>query len=151
MDMYEAIMAENRRLEKAAKKLVDTTSAHPHLRSEILHEIAARLEAVEAGRELYIYPQLRAATPMPDLMGQYTQLIGSIRKALEELFAMPKDFGLVFQNQAEILEKEITEMLQWELHEAHPALQKIIHDEDAAEFGPRVYDEELRVYHQHLV
>ena len=42
-------------------------------------------------------------------------------------------------------------MLQWELHEAHPALQKIIHDEDAAEFGPRVYDEELRVYHQHLV
>ncbi len=58
MDMYEAIMAENKQMEKATKRLVDTTADRPPARRELLNEISARFDAVESAREEFIYPLL---------------------------------------------------------------------------------------------
>ncbi len=150
MDMYEAIMAENRQLEKATKRLVDTTANDEPLRKELLDEISARFHAVESAREEFIYPELRAGIEHPGIGDDYHRRAFDIRLSIDQLHRIPGDSQDDFQRQAELLLKEVTDFVQWEIHEAHPVLRKIIDGETAAEVGDRIRAMEKRVFHEKL-
>lgn len=146
MDMYQAIMAENRLLEKSTKRLVDTTASEGPLRKELLEEIAARFDAIESAREAFIHPQMRAGATLPDIGNNYQRRALSIRASLDELDGMPSDSRDDLQRHAELLQKEVTDFVQWEIHEAHPALRRIIDNETASEIGDRIRAIEKRVF-----
>ncbi len=150
MDLYEAMTAENKSLQRAARKLVDSISAQPHVRENLLHEIAAHLDAQEAVRESHIFPILRISADREEIVGQYHARVETVRSRLQELQDLPKDAKEEFHNSAEILYDDIDSMTSWERHEIMPVLREFTADEEAADLGERVRAEQKAVLRQEL-
>ncbi len=150
MDLYRAMTAENKSLQRVAKKLVDATSTQPRVREDLLHEIAAHLDAEEAVRESHVFPILRISADREEIVGQYHARAETVRSRLQELQNLPKDAKEEFQNSAEILYDDIDAMTSWERHEVMPVLRELTTDEEAADLGERVRAEQRAILHQEL-
>ncbi|GEM_PF-2662577 len=150
MDMYEAIIAENKILEKTTRKLVDTTYAEADLRKQLINQIEARLKAINDAREVYIYPTIRSTDPRPQLTKEYDERIGSIRGLLNNLLEIFSKAGKDFQYTAERLHTEVADFTRWEMNDAFAVLKKLIDNETAAEIGDRIREQEKREFQELL-
>jgi two-component sensor histidine kinase len=135
MDIYEVLDTESRIQEKLARKLVDSTSAQPHIREQLLHEISIRFDLQQAVREEFVYPMLRITAGRQDLVEEYQGRISSIRDHIEKLQGLPKDSDGDFQNSAEVLNQEIDSLTSWEIHEVMPVMWQFLSDDEAAACG----------------
>jgi len=150
MNLYEAITAQDKSLQRAVRKLIDSTSTQPELREDLLREIAAHLDAQEAVRESHVYPILRISADREEIVDQYRARADTVRSRLQELQDLPKDAKENFQNSAEILYDDIDSMTTWEVDEIMPLLREFLSDEDAADLGERVRAEQKAILHEEL-
>jgi hypothetical protein len=150
MDMYQAIMAENKQLEKTVKRLVDSSSSQTQLRRELLAQIAAKIDAIEFARDRYVFPEFRVTGQLPDILEKYKSQMNSIKELLQNLREMNPGSTDVFETTSEIMQQEVIDYIKWEKNEAYPAMGKIIDDERAAELGEQIRVNEKLVYAEQI-
>jgi len=145
MNLYEAIAAEDKDLTEAARKLVDSTSAQPQVREDLLREITAHLDAQEVIRENHVYPILRITADREDLVEQYHARVEGLRGRIQELRDLPADSKEPFQYLAELLYDDVESMTHWEIHEVMPAIRDVLTEDEAADLGEWVRAEQRAV------
>jgi hypothetical protein len=150
MNLYEALEAENRNLERAARKLIDTTAAQPDLRGHLLGEIAARVYVQQTMREDHVYPILRVSAGRTDIAAECHTRLHSIRDRLRELRELPPDADHRWQTLAKTLRAEVDLLMQWERTEMFPPLRDVLSDEEARMYGARIHAEQKQMLHQRV-
>lgn len=150
MDIYEALEAENRNLEKAARKVLDATAGEPARREQLLREVIARLDAQETVQENHVHPILRVSVARRDLVDEFNARIKSIHDRIHELQELPNEADHNWQNSAEALSNEIDLLTHWERGEILPVIRETISDDEANMYGERIRAEQKDIIHQKL-
>lgn len=150
MDLYQAILDEERLLEKTAARLVNA-AGDPDQRAELLAIMNTNFNALESAKSTVYYPPLRANFKRNDIAEQYRSRSRDIQKAIVRLQKIPPESGELFLAEAEVLLKEIINLIRWETEWIYPKLQKIVDGRFAEETGHLLKKEMDRIFYQERI